>query len=135
MRYSQAIERHNRKILLAKIPGTNEWEVQEEFIWYIDWDEKSSYSIICEWFVTNFGSIPRLLWWFLNPTQYISYVLHDNLYARKCIHRYGEIEEISRKEADVELYKALRVEGMWLVKALMVYVALRAFGWYAWIKS
>lgn len=51
-----------------------------EFTWWLDYEEKDEVVIVEQGFITDFGSIPRLLWWILNPTEWVSFLLHDNMY-------------------------------------------------------
>lgn len=66
---------------LRKIPGTDRWVVQEPFVWYVDYVNKSKAIIVPAGFGTDFGSIPRILHPILSPTRYIAYILHDYLYT------------------------------------------------------
>jgi len=121
------------------------WEVQQEFIWYIDFKTKNEYIIIPRWFLTNLGSIPRVLRGFIDYT-WLSYVLHDYLYSYKWKITVTDISIIddsyhnisiwwdedyiipTRKEADQILEWALQVEWMQYYKTILVYIAVRLFG-------
>ena len=50
---------------------------------------------------TDFGTIPRLLQIFFNPTAHLAYVLHDYLYEHRLY---------SREECDLILVDALLAE-------------------------
>lgn len=106
---------------LRKVSWSNLWVVQESFIWYIDYITKNKVIIVPAGFWTDFWSIPRILHSVLPPTQYISYILHDYLYA--FWHQLG----VTRKEADKILLEALRVEGMSKVKSMIIYLWVRMF--------
>ena len=83
MKFSEAVQL-NKNGTLKKEIGTNNWEVQSSFIWLINYNQKDGDKIIIsKGFKTNFGSIPRLFWVFLNPTKYVSYILHDWLLWEK----------------------------------------------------
>jgi hypothetical protein len=56
------------------------FRVDKKFQWWLDYNNKRDQAIVEAGFVTDFGSIPRLLWWIFNPTEWISYILHDKLY-------------------------------------------------------
>lgn len=75
-------------------------------------------------FKTNFGSIPRVFWWLMNPTEWNAYVLHDYLYST----HYGN----DKTECDHILYKALVAEGCNKVTATIVFIAVWLFGKKAW---
>lgn len=106
---------------LRKIPWSNRWVVQEPFVWYVDYLNKGKAIIVPAGFWTDFWSIPRILHSVLSPTQYISYILHDYLYT------FWPQLGITRKEADLILAEALRVEGMNKVKIKIVYLWVRMF--------
>jgi len=107
---------------LRKIPGSNRWVVQEPFVWYVDYLNKSQAIIVPAGFGTDFWSIPMILHPILSPTKYIAYILHDYLYT------FWSSLGISRKEADLILAEALMVEWMSRVWMLCVYVGVRV-GW------
>lgn len=106
---------------LRKIPWSNRWVVQEPFVWYVDYVNKSRAIIVPAGFWTDFWSIPRILHSVLSPTQYISYILHDYLYT--FWHQLG----VSRKESDLILAEALRVEGMNKISIKIIYIWVRMF--------
>lgn len=79
-------------------------------------------------FMTDFASIPRLLWAFLPCWGRYgnAAVIHDWLYW---------IQKRSRKEAD-----GIMLEGMTVLKVpawqrYSIYLAVRAFGWMAWKRN
>lgn len=83
-------------------------------------------------FVTDFNSIPRVLWNLLPPTDYPEAALpHDFLY------RYGSLngKPVQREDAD-KVHRELLVWAEapgWKVSAY--YRALRIGGWWAWRQS
>ena len=103
MKYTQAVKLH-KNWLLKKI-SHDTWEVQEEFVWLIHYENSGYFVRVPKGFQTNFGSIPRLLRVFFNPTKYLAYVLHDFLYGKDgAIIHDNYIEEVrvdyTRKDAD-----------------------------------
>ena len=123
MKYTKAAEliKLEKNWLLRKIPNSNCWEVMEYFSWIVNWKDKSGLIIVPKLFKTDFGSIPQIFWIFFNPTRYVAYILHDFLYSKKYYWK------LSRKEADVILYQALKVEWMWFLKRYIIYFAVRTF--------
>ena len=79
-------------------------------------------------FVTDFASIPRILWSFL--PYWGKYgkaaVIHDYLYQ---IHGNR-----TRKEADDIFHEAMLVGGTREGKAAIIWLAVRLFGFWAWRK-
>lgn len=89
-------------------------------------------------FQTDFASIPRPFWLFLPPSgaYNLAGIIHDFLYSKGVdgINEDGEEEEgeCSRFLADVLFREAMKTLGVPLWKRVMMYYALRAFGWIAW---
>lgn len=130
MKYTKAVQLSKNWTLTKKI-NTDEFIVSTPFFWYLDYEEKNkNYVIVPAGFVTDFGSIPRLLWFWMSPTKYTAYILHDWLYFQKeYFKNQYEIWEVGRAEADEILRLALIVEGMNRVRARIVWLAVRLFGW------
>lgn len=125
MKYTQAVILHNAGSLFKEI-GTMYWIVDREFEWWINYNTQIEKVIVESWFRTNLGSIPRFFWLFFNPTEYISYCLHDKLYTDHYVeHINGTEWAITRKEADNILYEALLVEWCGKLKALCIYFGVR----------
>lgn len=131
MKYTQAVRMH-KNWLLKKISPT-QWEVMEEFIWYLDFDSKSTYVIVPKGFITNFGSIPRIMQSIFSPTKYLSYVLHDRLYDKEWQIMYEDENEIqilnyTRKESDNIMREAIKVEWGWFIEKNLIYLWVRLWG-------
>jgi hypothetical protein len=76
--------------------------------------------------VTDFNSIPRILWWLLSPTEYgIAGLVHDDMY------RSGVWDRHTCDRVHRELLVLLKAPP-WKVKAY--YRGLRLGGWVAWRK-
>lgn len=95
--------------LVYQTTGGDTWEVPEHF-------------------VTDYASIPRLLWTLVGDPDSCgpAAVLHDYLY------RTGIV---SRAEADRLFYEALGDLGMRASKRYVMWLALRAAGWTAYRPS
>ncbi len=109
--------------LLKKIPRSKYWRIEEQFIWYIDYNNKDNYVVVPKWFKTDFGSIPKPLQNIYNPTKYIAYILHDYLYSPK--------GQYTRRQADSILRDALKVEWASFICRWTIYLALRIGGFLA----
>lgn len=75
-------------------------------------------------FVSDFASIPQLLWPAFNPNEFKVIppaILHDFMYACP--------NDVSRAEADSIFYSALIDNLVNPVKAYAYYIAVRLFGW------
>jgi len=127
MKYKHAIALwHNW--LVEKVIWTDNWIVRVPFVWYIDFTNKLWKIEISEGFVTNFWSIPRLFRIFINPTKYISYILHDHMWQPEV--------NISFKESNVILKEAMEVEWAGIIERNLVYIALQytIFPYYHFVK-
>ena len=75
-------------------------------------------------FNTNFASVPRICYVLLTPmgkhTQ--ASILHDYLYSRACVY------DLSRKQADIIFYEAMRDSLVNPITAKLMYYAVRIFG-------
>jgi len=79
-------------------------------------------------FITDFASVPRLLWPILPPWGNYgkSAVVHDYLYKTKTF---------SRRRSDQIFLEGMRVLGVsWKTRTTM-YGAVRAWGWIAWNRE
>lgn len=123
MKFTKAIKTLKNWHLMKK-SGTNKWIIVEPFVWFLDYDNRSWKITIPLGFETDFWSIPQLLWFFFNPTKFVSYILHDYLYSNPWT--------LTRKECDIILIEALKVEWMWWFKRLLIYFWVRIWWWYSW---
>ena len=109
---------------VKRLSNTRFWEVCEPFIWRLVYGLESPGDIVVPGgFKTDFGSIPRIFWSIIDPTEWNAYVLHDYLYST----HYE-----NRDNCDRILAEALVAEGCSRVVALVVYLALFLFGEKAW---
>lgn len=80
-------------------------------------------------FQTDLASVPRFFWrvfprsglW--NPAA----IIHDYLYSLNC-------KAITRSGADAIFYELMRVRGVRHTQALLMWFAVRTFGWTGWRK-
>ena len=112
--------------LLKKLPNSKYWVVFENFVWYMNYQTKETPFIVPVWFKTDFGSIPMVLHNIFNPTRYISYILHDKL-------MYDVKDwQLTRKQADLILIEALRIEWASKTERICIYIWVR-IGAMLWI--
>lgn len=76
-------------------------------------------------FITDFASVPRVLWWLFPPMGRYgkAALVHDYLYYTK---------DVSRVEADRIFLHAMLMMGVARWKAHLMYIAVRLFGWTRW---
>jgi len=100
----------------------SEWELIEEIEYHVGSEDSSDIVFVPKGFLTDFASIPRILWPVLPPFGRYSpaAVIHDYLYFTK--HR-------TRKEDDAIFLEAMTVMKVkWWVRQAM-YRSVRMFGW------
>jgi hypothetical protein len=85
-------------------------------------------------FETDFASIPRILWWYIDPEdpiiQYIS-VVHDYIYTRSGSIP-GSLLKFSRLDADRVLIEGMKYSGARIDQLVVVWVGTRLFGRRHW---
>jgi hypothetical protein len=84
-------------------------------------------------FLTDLGSIPRAVWWWLSPDDYdISYpsVVHDYIYKQKGDLSAQQLPQkrVDRETADSVLREAMAAVGASNFRQGVVYNAVRNFG-------
>lgn len=86
-------------------------------------------------FVTDFASIPRVLWNILPPTGGYgkAAVIHDALYQKRIVTNVAGISRfVDRGEADAILKEAMEVLGVGWFTRWTIYSGVRTGGWLAW---
>ena len=100
---------------------------------YID-EEKDLYVLIPAGFQTDFNSVPRPLWGYFPPWQYLEAgLVHDWLY--KAPERFTSKSfkpPLSRQQVDDIHRRILDLKGCRWTKRQIIYAALRAGAWVAW---
>lgn len=78
-----------------------------------------------EGFETDFASVPRLpgVYFLFGGVARKAAVVHDFLYRRS---------GVSRREADMVFYEAMKATGQWWWRRAAMWVGLRFFGWTAY---
>lgn len=119
MKFTMAMQ-HNW--LLKKL-NKKTWQIEEEFIWYINYKDKKEYVVVPKWFQTDLWSIPKFMRWFIDYT-YISYILHDYLYEQWIISLVDTDIKLTatKTHADIILREALKVEWMWFIRRWIVFL-------------
>jgi hypothetical protein len=104
-------------------------------------DGPSGRFVVPAGFDTDLASIPRALWWLISPggRHGKAAVLHDYLYrVRPRVSYTGEgfeaVMDLARGQADRVFREAMREDGVGLLRAWVMWAAVRLFGWLAWRK-
>lgn len=129
---------------VKEIDGVDrEWELLEPCIYHLHEPDGPEWVMAGTGFVTDFGSIPRILWVFpsFHPNGRFrrAYVIHDKLYRDPVIltrspEGVAGVRICHRDEADAILLEAVDVLGAnWLARRV-IYRGVRLGGWHAWSK-
>lgn len=121
---------NNDKVVVEYIDG-HSWRLVENFTWF-EADLANGEGAMIDvpaGFVTDFASIPRVLWNVLPPSFYAKpAILHDFLYF------YGKTGDVvvTRAQADKTFRDALRETGVGKTKRWLMWVGVRVGGGRAW---
>jgi len=109
--------------IIVRSVGDRTWELMEPFEWYG--------IIVPAGFITDFASIPRPFWSFINPAGRVkpASIPHDFLYSRQ-----GKLDHttLTRKRCDQIFLEIMVVIKMKWIKRHLAYRAVRIFGWISW---
>ena len=108
-----------KEILLSPIT-TKYWMLMDDY-------EIFNYTVP-NGFITDFASIPRLLWFWLPPWGNYgrASILHDYLYCSG---------KVSRIEADKTMLHVMEKDDVGYLRRNIIYNFIRMFGWKAYLKS
>ena len=112
-------------LVVSPLENDRDWKLAEPFK-YVVGDEDALFEIkVPTGFVTDFASIPRLLWFILHPTGRYgkAAVIHDLCYR-------GHL--FSRAISDAIFLEAMGVLKVSRWKRSVVYLAVRMGGYWAW---
>lgn len=101
--------------------SSNEWKLLDDLV-YID--EKHGPIGIPVNYVTDFASVPRLpiVFDFFGGMAHAAGTVHDYLYDNG---------KLTKSECDMVFYRALRDDGIGLVRSYIMYSAVKLFGFIA----
>ena len=106
----------------------DEWEILEEFDYYLD-DYQIEVIRVPKGFITDFASIPRILWNILPPAGPYgkAAVIHDYLYQSGG-KISGRVKCYTKVESDIIFREAMKVLGVGWLKRTLMYQAVKIFG-------
>ena len=107
--------------------GKKRWCVSRTFKYYIGYEGSNNVIIVPKGFITDGASIPRIFWTIVgHPFSEFAQaaVLHDFLYDRRIY---------TRKRSDEIFYEAMGVLKVSKWKRMVMYQAVRRFGWMPWL--
>ena len=120
------------------------WLVTEPFSYHLGEPDGEEVVAIEAGFITDFASIPRMLWTAWPPTGKYgkAAVIHDKLYQDAIVMSLTPLRDvwtgnkrvINRGEADKLLLEAMEVLGVGYMTRGTIYSGVRLGGWWSWRK-
>lgn len=121
--------------LVVRENGDGTWTLVEPLVH----ESPAGSFVVPAGFVTDFASVPRILWSVIAPTGAHSRaaVIHDFLYAAKPPVSYNKDGvtvrmPLARSQADTAFYEAMLADGVPPSRAWVMWAAVRLFGWKPW---
>lgn len=120
-------------------PNYATWTLFDTFEYRLRSHDGAEHVRVAVGFVTDFASIPRLLWWIWPPSQgpYLAAALvHDCLYKTGYVlnRHTGHKRRITRDEADDVIKEVMEVCRTPFLTKRCIYRGVRLGGWVAWNK-
>ena len=119
-------------------PDGRRWKLVNSFTYMIGSEDSGWKVVVRSGFVTDFASVPRLLWWLIPSWGKYgkAAVVHDFLYQKRFIlilllGKYAPYT-VTRGMADSIFLEAMEVLGVTWWKRTLMYQGVRCFGWLAW---
>ena len=115
-------------LVVTPLSDGHSWVIVSRFSYDVGSENSGDRIEVAQGFVTDFATVPRLLWWFLPRwgTYGNAAVIHDWLYWTQAR---------SRKESDDIMREAMGVLNVAGYKQVLIYWAVRLFGWWAWNRN
>lgn len=125
--------------LVVQSIDERKWKVMERFNYNIDTADSANAVEVPVGFITDFASIPRILWNILPPWGKYgkAAVIHDYMYTehKHSVYDAEGVEsfvQIERKQADGIFLQAMEVLGVNKITRYAMYYAVRVFGTRPW---
>ena len=115
-------------LVVSPVPGGKRWKLVFSFTYRVGSKDSDDKIVVRNGFVTDFASVPRLLWWLLPPwgTYGKAAVIHDYMYQTRTR---------TRKQADDIFLEAMEVLSVAKWKRALMYRAVRVFGGFIWKRK
>jgi hypothetical protein len=115
-------------LLVSPLSDGESWVIVSDFSYDVGTEGSNDRVNVKTGFVTDFASVPRMLWWALPKwgTYGNAAVIHDWLYWD---------QSRTRKEADAIMLEAMDVLNVSGIKKNLIYRAVRIFGEWAWNRN
>ena len=132
-------------LLVSPLPDGRRWTIMREFKYHVGQEDSSDIITVPVGFITDFASVPRPFWaviprWGKHGS---AAVVHDYLYKfllwmleqpqyKPLFDHFEYAKENPRKFADDIFLEGMTVLGVRRSTRLVMYCAVRLFGWLAW---
>jgi hypothetical protein len=122
------MSKFTQALIVTPLDDGQNWVVLGEFGYDVGEEDSGDTIMVERGFVTDFASIPRLLWViFPKWGKYgNAAVIHDWLYW---------VQTRSRKESDAIMLEAMGILRVSKITRHLIYRAVRVFGWWAWYRN
>ncbi len=116
------------ELVISPLSDGRKWKLVLPFKYHIGYRYNKNVISVPRGFVTDFASVPWVLWTFLPSWGKYgkAAIIHDYIY---------QSHVRTRKEADEIFYEAMLVSGTPERKAKIMFWGVRLWGWMAWKKK
>ena len=124
---------------IEEIPGDDRrWRLLDKCIYHLTDADGPEWVCVEDGFVTDFGSIPRILWGVrgLSPFGRLrrAFTIHDKLYQLPLVESATSTRPVTRKDADQILLEGCHVLGASWLNRRVIYRGVRLGGVFAWYR-
>jgi hypothetical protein len=115
-------------LVVTPLADGNSWIIYKDFFYDVSAEGSGDRIQVDLGFVTDFASVPRILWWALPKWGVYgnASVIHDWLYWT---------QKRTRLQSDNIMLEAMTVLEVQPIIKKMIYYAIRTFGWWAWARN
>jgi hypothetical protein len=119
------MSRFTEILSVSPAPDGRNWVIVKDFGYDVGEKDSGETIDVPIGFVTDFASVPRPLWWFAPRWGLYgnAAVIHDFCYWD---------QKYKRRRSDDIFREGMEVLGVSKLKTLLLYYAVRVFGWTAW---
>ncbi len=119
------MSRFTELLVVTPLPDGKNWVIRKDFGYAVGKKESEEIIDVPIGFVTDFASVPRLLWWLFPKWGKYGHaaIIHDYLYWD---------QKYSKKRADEIFLEAMQALKTGKIKSYILYWSVSWFGYFAW---
>lgn len=123
-----------KDLIIKKLPKSDLFEVYIAFDYHVGHEDSEEIISVFKGFKTDLASIPWFVRWLISKVGKHAQgaVVHDLLYNKRGV---MPLKTYTRKECDLIFLEAMIVLEVSKWKRMIIYQAVRRFGWIAWRKK